>query len=264
MYHRGIHKTVMVIQTFFQSHNPVGIQDGRYNDIQILRHRQFGITIFHILRNQFSGNQLHTTGKMNVPVFPSQKSQKKLLFNGFTIVNSGFYSLKHRNGYLFFFNDVVAANHFLFGAGKLTNQLLHHVWFNPVITVHKGKVLSPGHLYPCQPGRHKTAIFLMEYPNPTVQSGIFIAKPPAVVPGAVVHQQNIQIGIGLVKNTVHTVFQIFFYIINRNNYTDQRFTKHLQPPFPPAYPSDTFQRRRKYNCVQDNRTQNGLQKRNIP
>ena len=51
--------------------------------------------------------------------------------------------------------------------------------------------------------------------------GIFVADGSAGIGGAIVHQQDLKIPVGLVQDAVHTPPEIGFHIVERDNDTDQ-------------------------------------------
>ena len=51
--------------------------------------------------------------------------------------------------------------------------------------------------------------------------GIFVADGSTGIGGTIIHQQDLKIMIGLVQDAVHAAAEIGFYIVDRDNDTDQ-------------------------------------------
>ena len=97
---------------------------------------------------------------------------------------------------------------------------------HPVVAVHKG---NPPADTVCEnpvnagiPGGRQAAVFLMNHMNPAVPKGVTVAKNAAVIRGAVVHQNQLEIPVGLSQDTLHTAAQEGLHLVNRHDHTDVR------------------------------------------
>ena len=66
------------------------------------------------------------------------------------------------------------------------------------------------------------AVLLMNNFDPGIGLGVFVADGTAVVRGTVIHQDDLQIGVGLIDNGVDALAQICFDIIDGNDHTNHR------------------------------------------
>ena len=100
-------------------------------------------------------------------------------------------------------------------------ETLIHLRLNIVVAVHKADVLPPGLVNPQIPCAGDAPVFLVKNLNAPVLQGKFLRHGPAAVRGAVVHQNDFQIFIGLAADGIHAPLQIIQCIINRHDYADQ-------------------------------------------
>ena len=104
----------------------------------------------------------------------------------------------------------------------------YHARLHPVVAVHKAQIFPRALTHASFPCGNQTAVFLVNYPDSLIAACKSVAQLPAFVRGAVVHQQDFQIVIVLADKGVHTLCQILFRIINRNNHADLIFS-HVLP-----------------------------------
>ena len=121
MYHRSIYKSVVIVQAFFYDHDPFCIQNGREYDIHILAKGKAGFAVLHVIRKELFGEKLHASGTVDRAKFLSKESGKNLSFYSLTVIDAGRHGLDDRDGFLFFFDNIVAADDFFAGSGKVSS-----------------------------------------------------------------------------------------------------------------------------------------------
>ena len=97
-----------------------------------------------------------------------------------------------------------------------------HIGMQVVIAVHEGNQLPRGGVQRRIPGRAGSGVLLMKHPDAAVCFRPAVTDAAAAVRGAVIHQQNFQIGIGLLRDAPDAVVKVFFHPVHRNNHADQR------------------------------------------
>ena len=98
---------------------------------------------------------------------------------------------------------------------------LKSIRLQPVVAVHKGKIIPGRHIDPRVPGVAEAAVFLVDHPDAAVLLGKFIADGPAAVRGAVIHQNDLQVGIGLIPNGFHAFGQVILHLVDGHDHTEQ-------------------------------------------
>ena len=98
-----------------------------------------------------------------------------------------------------------------------------------IITVHHADQFSPSLFQRPVPGQAGTAVFLVNHPDTIIFFRPLVADLPAPVGGPIIHQQDLQVGIGLLRNGADTGIQIGLHIINRNHNAEQRQCFHKYP-----------------------------------
>ena len=86
-----------------------------------------------------------------------------------------------------------------------------------VIAVGKHDVFTPHGLKARVPGDGRPSVFLGNQAHPAIAFFYFPAKGQAVIQAAILHQDQFNVLIGLLKHTVGGTFQRFFRIIYRND-----------------------------------------------
>ena len=98
----------------------------------------------------------------------------------------------------------------------------------PVIRIQKGDTGPPGVVQSHVPGLADAAVFfLVEHPDPVVCLGKFVADDRRAVGAAVVHQQQLPVGEGLLPHALHTIPQELLCLIDRH---DDGNLWHRRPP----------------------------------
>ena len=101
---------------------------------------------------------------------------------------------------------------------KYLNQTAQNTFVFPkIITVYKYNILPASHFQTGIPRIRQTAILFVDDFHPTVFPGIFITNLWTSIRRAIIHQYHFQIPVSLSKNAIHTLAQIFFYIVHRHN-----------------------------------------------
>ena len=91
----------------------------------------------------------------------------------------------------------------------------------PVVAVHKADKFAGGALQTVVSGVGETAVGLVKDPDPRIPALPSVAKCPGAIGGAVVDQEDLEILMGLLHQTVQTPVQILGNIINRHNDRNQ-------------------------------------------
>ena len=107
------------------------------------------------------------------------------------------------------------------------HQGLVGIRLQPVVAVGEGQIFSGGRFDSGIPGIAEAAVFLMNDTNAAVPACVVIAERTAAVRGAVIHQNDFQIWIGLTAKGVHALGQICLHLVNRDNDAEQRLLLHL-------------------------------------
>ncbi len=102
-------------------------------------------------------------------------------------------------------------------------QKLIHVFLHVVIAVHKAKVFALCPVYPRISCGGGTAVFLVEHADPCILPGQPVSQFTGPVRGAVIHQQDLQIAVGLPAQGFHASWQVLRHIIDRHDNAEQRF-----------------------------------------
>ena len=119
--------------------------------------------------------------------------------------------------------DIIIAAHGYIGAvdKNVPQQIFEHVFCDPVIWIHKTDVITSGDIQPGITRIGQTAVGFMNDTNSRIPGGKLIAYRTGVIGRAVIHQNDLQVFIGLRENTVQAGTKILLHVINRNDYTDQ-------------------------------------------
>ena len=126
-------------------------------------------------------------------------------------------------------DDAVIADHEIrplrLGAGK---HFFYEVCRKPIVTVAEGDPIARGSIQTCVSRCGHACVFLMERQHPPVLFGILVADSAAAVRRAVVHQNDLNIFIGLPQKGIHRAAQILLHLIHRH---DDRDLLHICTTF---------------------------------
>ena len=103
-----------------------------------------------------------------------------------------------------------------------TTQVGEHIRMQVVIAVHEGDDLTPRRIQRRIPGRPGSGVLLVKHPDAAVSCRPAVADCPASIRGTIVHQQDFQIGISLLRDGLDAVIKVFFHPVHRDNHADQR------------------------------------------
>ena len=106
-----------------------------------------------------------------------------------------------------------------------------HLGMDPVVAVHKAQPLPFCQRQGMVPCGGLALVFLMDGHYPGIPGGILLADGTAAIGTAIVHQNHLNIGKGLRQDAVHTLSQVAFRPVNRDDHTDFRH----QPVSPSTY-----------------------------
>ena len=96
-----------------------------------------------------------------------------------------------------------------------------HLRLNPVVAVYESDILSGYRIKSGVPGAAQAPIFLVNHPDTGVFFRVFLADFPGIIGGAVIHQKNFQIFIGLGQDGIYTPGKISRHVVYRYDDTDQ-------------------------------------------
>ena len=97
-----------------------------------------------------------------------------------------------------------------------------------VIAVHKADPVSHGLGHAPEPGGGNAAVFLVKDPDAGIPALPAVAQDPGAVRGAVIDQEDLQLGVGLPNQAADASVQILLNIIYRHN--DRNQTVHPERP----------------------------------
>ena len=112
--------------------------------------------------------------------------------------------------------------------GESGVERLQGIRGEPVVGVGKGKVFAVCHGHAQVPGGADPAVVLVEDPHTGVLLGDLVAQFPAVVGGAIVDEQKLQVAKGLVQDGVSTLAEKCLRPVDRY---DHRNFRHTRPSF---------------------------------
>ena len=105
-------------------------------------------------------------------------------------------------------------------------EVFIHVDFQIIVAVDHADYITGCHVKACVPGRTGTGVFFVNNPNAAVPGRPGITDGTAAVGTSVIHQNDLQISVCLLRNGPETAVQIFFYPVYRDNHADQRCFLH--------------------------------------
>ena len=114
------------------------------------------------------------------------------------------------------------------GGQQLPEQHFHKMQVTPVVTVDKADILAVGVLQTVVSGIGQTAVFLVEDADPGIPALPAVAQDPGAVRGAVIDQEDLQLGVGLPNQAADASVQILLNILYRHN--DRNQTVHPERP----------------------------------
>ena len=106
-----------------------------------------------------------------------------------------------------------------------------HFRVNPIVRVHKSNIVAMHSIQSSVSGRRHTAVLFTNHDNSGILQSKGFAQLPASVAGSVIHQNNLQIPIGLRTDTGNTFSEILFRIIDRHDNRNQRFGHLISPHY---------------------------------
>ena len=105
------------------------------------------------------------------------------------------------------------------------------VRLHQIVGVHKADVVPGDGVQPGVAGAGRTAVRLVDDPHPAVLRGQPVAQFAAAVGAAVLHQQQLQIVVGLGQHAAHRQRQQVFGVVHRHDNADLFFcSRHGRPP----------------------------------
>ena len=99
-------------------------------------------------------------------------------------------------------------------------QCLKHRRLDEIIGVHNADVITAGIVQPGVAGVGRAAVGLVEHTDAGILPGQRIADLGRAIVAAVIHQQQLKIGVLLVQNAVYTALNGVLRIVDRHNNTD--------------------------------------------
>ena len=111
---------------------------------------------------------------------------------------------------------------------------LHHLFdergSDPVISVHIGNQATRRCCKAGLPRRHQSAVLLMDHTDPRILGSIQITDLGTTILRSVIHQDDLQISVGLVHDTLNADPQISVDHVDRNYNADQWLLFHVTLP----------------------------------
>ena len=105
------------------------------------------------------------------------------------------------------------------------------VRLHQIVGVHKADVVPGGGVQPGVAGAGRAAVRLVDDPHPAVLRGQPVAQFAAAVGAAVLHQQQLQVVVGLGQHAAHRQRQQVFGVVHRHDNADLFFcSRHGGPP----------------------------------
>ena len=108
-------------------------------------------------------------------------------------------------------------------------EIFHVGGVHRIVRIHLGDILSGRVGDPVVSCVGYASVLLVKGSDSGILSGIVVAHLRRPVRGPVVHQQDLQVGVGLGKQGLHAVGQIFRLVVDRHDYGNQRFFIHGKP-----------------------------------
>ena len=208
-----------------QKTDPLSVAEYGKGQLQILPHCHPVVAVFAVFTHQRRAVQLGHPGRLNRPSKEGavvDEHRKQLLPDGLPVIRfPGQPGCLHRffPGAILVIVHQAADGHVRIVAFRRCQQFFKHVCIHPVVTVHKSHIIRRGGFRPSLPGGGKTAVFLMDHPDPGILFCPGITECPGIVRRTVVHQDDLHILQRLAADAVHTSFQIFFHVVHRYNHT---------------------------------------------
>ena len=200
------------------------LQDAGVDGCYILSQRKSFWHLVDFFRQQLSPDAGSPEGRVN-PKREKLSGRKKprhhLCPDGFLVIEPSRNVLLRLRLYPILIIRIPGQDHIRMTAVNLVNQPRQLALRQPIITVHTPDIFTGAVLCPSFPGRHDSAVFLVDHLYKGIPFGVATRNGRGSICRAVVHHDDFGLCGRLFNDAIQAAVDVFFGVVHRDNDADE-------------------------------------------